>query len=517
MESVMQHDFGMTPSVDAPRSLFNLSHGHKTTIDVDYIYPLAVLDVLPGDTFNFRASVLARMNTPQFPIMDNTYLLQEALWIPTRLVWDNFRKFCGEQDNPADSIDYSIPQFNSFTPTAGTLHDYLDLPINGNAMTPNSIYHRAYQLCYNSWYRDQNLIDSVVVDTDDGPDTDTDYALRKRGKRFDYFTQALPNPQKFDAVSLPLGTQAPITGIGSPNRNYSTGPVAIYETGSTGSTVNYDFYENTSNVDIVMKGSAASSGYPEVYADLTNATASTINDLREAFSVQKLLEMDQRGGTRYPEIVANHFQVQFYEPSVRPEILMVNKTPLNITPVANTALQAGDLGAYATFGSTDGSFKKSFHEHGIIMYMVSIIADLTYSEGLPLRYTKQTRYDYYWPALMGLGERPLLNQELYYSGTPASDEAAFGYIPAWDEYRFEKSKITSTMRSSHASSLDAWHLSQEFGSTPTLNQTFIECATPLDRVLFSAVEPDFTVDCYFDIKAARALPTYGIPGLGVRL
>jgi hypothetical protein len=530
METVMQHDFGMTPSVDAPRSLFNLSHGHKTTIDVDYIYPLAVLDVLPGDSFNFRASILARMNTPQFPIMDNVYLLEEAIWVPTRLVWENFRKFCGEQDNPADSIDYAIPQFSSFTPTAGTLHDYLDLPINGVAMTPNSIYHRAYNLCYNSWYRDQNLIDSVVVDTDDGPDTDTDYVLQKRGKRFDYFTQALPNPQKFDAVNLPLGTTAPVLGIGKDTATFGTTPSpTLQETGGSG-TVIYSsaaqIGQSNSNQHFYVEEDANNTGYPGIFADLTNATASTINDLREAFSVQKLLEMDQRGGTRYPEILANHFSVQFYEPSVRPEILMVNKTPLNVTPVAQTANNSlsgtsttgsGDLSAYATFGSTDGSFTKSFHEHGMIFYMVSVVADLTYSEGLPIRYTKQTRYDYYWPALMGLGERPILNQELFYSGTPATDEAAFGYIPHWDEYRFEKSKITGTMRPSHASSLDAWHLSQEFGSTPTLNQTFIECDTPLDRVLYSATEPDFTVDCFFDIKAARTLPTYGIPGLGIRL
>jgi hypothetical protein len=518
MKSVMQHNFGVTPTVEAPRSVFNLSHGHKTAIDVDYIYPLCVLDVLPGDTIRARSSILARMNTPQFPMMENVTLLEEWIAVPVRLVWENFRKFCGEQDNPTDSIDYTIPQFNSFTPSAESLHDYLGLPIRNLAMTPNSIYHRGYAKCYNDWYRDQNLIDSVHLDTDDGPDTATDYVLQKRGKRFDYYTQALPQPQKGDAVSLPLGTTAPVQQDGNPLSVRDSGSTWTKDLGSVTSDANVKF----SGTAPSTSGSIYFSGGLE--ADLTSATAATINDLREAMSIQKLLEMDQRGGTRYPEIVANHFQVSFHEPSVRSEVLSINRSPLNITPTpttANTSAQVttgvpGHLGAYATIGSTEGGFTKSFYEHCIIYAMYSIVSDLTYSQGMPIRFTKQTRYDYYWPALMGLGERTLELQELYYQNN-ASDSTAFGYIPRWDEYRFENSKITGIMRPDHSQSIDAWHLSEDFASAPTLNQTFIEYNTPVDRTVQITGEPDFIVDCYFDIKATRPIPTYGIPGVGVRL
>lgn len=521
----MQHDFGKTPSVDKPRSVFDLSHGHKTAIDFDYIYPICVLDVLPGDSIKVRSSLLARLSTPQFPTFDNIHIDEHWLSIPWRLIWENARKFHGEQDNPSDSIDYTIPQFTSFTPTEDSLHDYLGLPINGNAMTPNSIYHRAYAKCINDWYRDQNLQNSVVCDTDDGPDNPADYTLFKRGKRFDYFTQALISPQKGDAVNLPLGSSAPITGLGKVNQNYVAGSVNVYETDGTGTT-NYPTSSQgingtTADGSYVIEEDPNNSGFPNVRADLTNAVAANINDFREALAIQSLLEADQRGGTRYPDITKNLFGVQFYEPHVRPEILAINSKPLAITPVQTnssvaTGENTGDLGAFGVMGSTDGGFTKSFYEHSIVLCLISARADQSYSQGMPLRYTKQTRYDYYLPPLMGLGERAILNGEIYYQGN-ATDDAVFGYIPHWDEYRSELSRISGAMRSSHSLSLDSWHLSEEFLSLPVLGSTFIQSNTPIDRALYSVVEPDLILDTYFDIKSARCLPSYGIPGMGVRL
>ena len=521
LPSVMSHDFSKVPQAEIPRSSFDRSHGYKTTFDTGYIVPIFVDEALPGDTMSLTMSSFARLSTPLKPVMDNMYLDVFFFAVPIRILWANFKKFMGEQANPGDSISYLVPTMTSPVggPAVGSLSDYFGIPTAGqigvgNTITFNSLHHRAYNMIYNEWFRDSNLQNSVVFSTGDGPDTYTDYVLLKRGKRHDYFTSALPWPQKGTAVSIPLGTSAPVKY--GPSVSGSTTHIDKYfQPTRAGGVVTYGYGNTATSTSGSIADSVAST-----YADLTNATAATINALRLAFQVQRLLERDARGGTRYTEIVRSHFGVTSPDSrQQRPEYLGGGSTQINFLPIpqssatgaTGTTTAQGNLAALATHSSSGLGFSKSFTEHCVLLGLVSVRADLNYQQGLNRMWSRQTRYDYYWPALSHIGEQSVLNKEIYADGS-ANDALTFGYQERYAEYRYKPSLITGKFRSTASSTLDIWHLAQKFTSLPTLGDTFIKEAPPVDRIVAVNTEPQMYADFYFRYKCARPMPMYGVPG-----
>ena len=517
--SVNDYSFQVVPQADIPRSSFDRSHGHKTTFDAGQLIPIYLDEALPGDTFNLNMSGFGRLATPIHPIMDNMYLETFFFAVPYRLIWDNWQKFNGEQENPGDSTDYVVPTVNVVDEVQSqTLADYLGIPL---AITQigrvSSLPFRAYQLIWNEWFRDQNLQDSIDVPKGDGPDNSfvSLFELRKRGKRHDYFTSCLPWPQKGEEVLLPLGTQAPITGFGvNATSSFGGTNTLMHEAG--GKDVTYLKYE----VDgLRMEEDPNNPGYPNIYADLSSATAATINDLREAFQIQKLYERDARGGTRYIEIIKSHFGVTSDDARLqRPEYLGGGRQAISIGEVPQTfqsdtgTSPQGNLAATGCVGFTDHGFTKSFTEHCLLIGLMCVRADLTYQQGLNRMWWRQTRFDFYWPALSHLGEQAVLNREIYIDGTEA-DADVFGCQERYAEYRYKPSMITGKFRSTDPQSLDFWHLSQDFETRPQLNAEFIEENPPIDRVIAVPSEPHFLFDSWFKLTCARPMPTYAVPGL----
>ena len=504
LPTTLTKDFSRIPKVDIQRSVFNRTHGLKTTMDAGYLVPIFFDEALPGDTFQCDATGFGRLSTPLHPYMDNLHIETFFFAVPYRLLWNNWEKFCGEQDNPGDSTDYLIPQITSNTVANSTLYDYFGIP-TGVSLSYNNFCGRAYNLVYNEWFRDENLQDSVTVDKGDGPDTASNYTLLKRGKRHDYFTSALPWPQKGNAVTLPLGTSAPV----------STG----YSSSGTVNTGDIGFDSSTNNMQMLNRTGTWNSGTTTLVADLSTATASTVNQLREAFQIQRLLEKDARGGTRYTEVIQSHFGVTSPDARLqRPEYIGGGKDHVNVNPIAQTSstdstTPQGNMSAFATTGFSGHKFTKSFTEHSAILGLACVYADLTYQQGLPRQFSRQTRYDFYWPSLAHLGEQSILNKEIYAQGT-SDDDNVFGYQERFAEYRYKPSMITGQFRSNYAQTLDTWHLAIDFASLPALNSSFIEENPPVDRVTATTSPyPNLLLDMYFDLKCARPMPTYGVPGL----
>ena len=530
----------MIPKADIPRSSFDCQSTHKTTFDAGYLVPVYVDEVLPGDTFKLNMTAFARLATPLYPLMDNMVMDSFFFFVPNRLIWSNWQKFMGQQANPSDSISYVVPQ--QVSPASGyaigSLQDYMGLPTVGQVTAGNTVSHcafwpRAYNLIWNEWFRDENLQNSVVVDTGDGPDTVSNYTLLRRGKRKDYFTSALPWPQKGTSVSLPLGTSAPVYGTGKALgvTNGTTNYGLTYDTGVPGLSARAGNY-NTNNgtaltgVTYPTNGSlgVVTSGVSGLYADLSTATAATINQLRQSFQIQKLLERDARGGTRYTEIIRSHFGVISPDARLqRPEYIGGGSTPININPIAQTSgtnasgttTPMGTLAAMGTALAHNHGFTQSFTEHGVILGLVSIRADLTYQQGMQRMWSRSTRYDFYFPAFATLGEQAILNKEIYVTGA-STDNDVFGYQERWAEYRYYPSRISSLFRSTASGTIDGWHLAEKFTTLPTLSSTFIQSTPPVSRVVAvgsAANGQQFIFDSFFDVKKARPMPMYSVPGL----
>lgn len=532
-----ENRFAENPQVGVSRSRFQRNSDNKTTFNTGDLIPIYLDEVLPGDTHQIDLACVMRMATPIFPVMDNAFCDFYFFFVPNRLLWEHWKEFMGENTKTAwaPKTEYSVPQVTAPTGgwAEGTLADYLGLPTKVEGISVSALPGRAYGLIYNEWFRNQNVTQPTLVEVTDATTTGkndgsatNDSAITlakplKAAKVFDYYTGALPEPQKGEPITIPMSGNAPIVAYQGKDKATDD----LYFRNRYNSAMGENEIPNASNSSggYTIYGAEGENGnngtYHELRADLSSVTAATINQLRQAFQIQKLLEKDARGGTRYREVLREHFGV--VSPDARmqiPEYLGGYRLPINVSQViqtssTNSTSPQGNTAALSVTTMNKSMFTKSFTEHGFIMGLAVVRTDQTYQQGIERMWSRKGRYDYYWPVLANIGEQAILNKEIYAQGN-AKDEEAFGYQEAWADYRYKPSKVTGLFRSNAAQSLDSWHYAQDYDALPTLSTAWMEQSdAEMKRTLAVQNQPDFIADFYFMNKTTRCMPVYSIPGL----
>lgn len=542
--------FSVNPiNLDIQRSKFVRPSTHKTTFNAGNLIPIYVDEVLPGDTFKMNMSSVIRMSTPIYPVMDNANMDVYFFFVPNRLVWDHWKEFFGENNSThwEQPVEYEVPQITAPTGgwAKGTIADYMGIPTKIENISVQALPFRAYCKIWNDWFRDQNLKDPAMISMDEtttaGANTG-DYVTNaekgalplKVAKYHDYFTAALPEPQKGPEVNIgAMGGYAPVITrteeitktaanskwyIEAPNVASNQNIIATFKMKGTSGNYEAANYVNASN------------SYPNakfipinLWADMNvGGTTTSINALRQAFAIQRLYEKNARGGTRYIEIIKAHFGVQSPDArQQRSEYLGGTRIPINMDQVVQTSNSGdgitpqGNTAAYSLTAFNESMFTKSFTEHGYIIGLCAIRTEHTYQQGIERFWSRKKMLDYYFPTLANLGEQAILNKEIYAQGN-ATDDEAFGYQEAWAEYRYKPSRVSGAMRSNYQTTLDAWHYADKYSSQPILSSEWIdETSANIDRTLAvqSSTEDQFIADFYFACEATRPMPLYSIPGL----
>lgn len=537
LPSVDPSHFAMVPRSDVPRSTTIENFTHKTTFDMGPLVPIYVDEILPGDVHHGDVYIFARLNNLLFPLMDDVEIETFYFFVANRNLWARWENMMGAQVNPGDSIAYTVPQIVSPAGgfAVGSLYDFMGIPCvgqitGGETISVNALPLRAYNNIYNEWFRDQDLQNSVTFTQADGPDSSASYVLMRRCKRHDYFTSARPWPLK-GGVEVPI----PISGAATVKTNatalVTTASPALLLRKSTDGAIEATnqilSHDTAGNVRSDGMGATASGfgQFPSnLYADLSTATGATLNAMRLSIATQQFLEKDARGGTRYTEILRNHFGITPEDSRLdRPEYIGGGRSPLQTNAMPQTSA-TGLTGGTTPVGSLSGQavvaaqHRFSYHatEHGYIIGLANVRAAITYQQGLHRMWTRQTRFDFYWPTFQNLGEQAIRRDEIYCTGVDADDVLTFGYQERWAEYRYKPSRISNLFRSTTAGNIDEWHMSQQFSAAPTLNTTFIQDTPPASRVLAAGAAANgmqILFDSVTVLKSTRPIPVYSVPGM----
>ncbi len=553
MNRNVESHFSLLPSAEISRSTFDRSHSVKTSWNVGDVVPFLVDEVLPGDTFQVKSSKVIRLQTLLTPFMDNIYLDTYYYFVPNRLVWKHWQRFMGENTESAwiPQTEYSVPVIKSPDGgfAVGTIADYMGIPTGVPNLEVNALPFRAYALIMNEWFRDQNLQDPLVIPDDDATvqgvntgDQITDIA--KGGLPFiaakyhDYFTSALPAPQKGPDVTIPTNTSGLYPVVTGAEHDVLKGSPVTFRTtngdlpsSGAGNAMNVNQVQGY-NVYTLSGASSSNSVHPSnLWASASGGLGATINELRLAFQLQKLYERDSRSGSRYIELLKSHFGVTSPDARLqRPEYLGGNRIPINVNQVIqqsgteSSGTPQGNVAAMSLTTDVNYDFVHSFVEHGFVIGVMVARYDHTYQQGLERMWSRRGRFDYYWPTLANIGEQAIKNKEIYAQGSakinPSTekpyDDEVFGYQEAWADYRYKPNHVTGEMRSSYSQSLDSWHLADDYESMPFLSAAWIrEDKNVVDRVLAvsSRVSDQLFGDIFIQNRTTRPMPLYSIPGL----